>query len=96
MVGVIYVCVATVFGFYGFVFGCFVFIHLIGCFSRIVRSPECLFACVLCSCICPCSAQMSMFHIERRSRNTLIIIIIITIIINFFPPVTSKNYVLLL
>ena len=28
-------------------------------------------------CICICSAQLSMFHMERRSRNTLIIIIII-------------------
>ena len=27
-------------------------------------------------CICTCSAQLSMFHKERRSRNTLIIIII--------------------
>ena len=25
-------------------------------------------------CICTCSAQLSMFHMERRSRNTLIII----------------------
>ena len=24
-------------------------------------------------CICTCSAQLSMFHLERRSRNTLII-----------------------
>ena len=31
--------------------------------------------------ICLCSAQFSMFHVERRSRNTLIIIIIIIIII---------------
>ena len=27
-------------------------------------------------CICTCSAQLSMFHMERRFRNTLIIIII--------------------
>ena len=33
-------------------------------------------ACVLYFCICTCSAQLSMFHMERRSRNTLIIIII--------------------
>ena len=26
-------------------------------------------------CICTCSAQLSMFHMERHSRNTLIIII---------------------
>ena len=43
-----------------------------------------LYACVLYFCICTCSAQLSMFHMERRSRNTLIItttIIIIIIII---------------
>ena len=28
-------------------------------------------------CICTCSAQLRVFHMERRSRNTLIIIIII-------------------
>ena len=36
-----------------------------------------LYACVLYFCICTCSAQLNMFHMERRSRNTLIIIIII-------------------
>ena len=40
-----------------------------------------LYACVLYFCICTCSAQLSMFHMERRSRNMLIIIIIIIIII---------------
>ena len=35
-----------------------------------------LYACVLYFCICPCSAQLSMFHMERRSRYMLIIIII--------------------
>ena len=30
---------------------------------------------------CTCSAQLSMFHMERRSRNTLIIIIIIIAVI---------------
>ena len=40
-----------------------------------------LYACVLYFCICTCSAQLSMFHMERHSRNTLIIIIIIMIII---------------
>ena len=38
-----------------------------------------LYACVLHFCICICSAQLSMFHMERHSRNTLIIIIIIMI-----------------
>ena len=32
--------------------------------------------------ICTCSAQLSMFHMKKRSRNTLIIIIIIIIIKN--------------
>ena len=36
-----------------------------------------LYACVSYFCICTCSAQLSMLHMERRSRNTLIIIIII-------------------
>ena len=40
-----------------------------------------LYARVLYFCICTCSAQFSMFDMERRSRNTLIIIIIIIIII---------------
>ena len=42
-----------------------------------------LYACVLYFRICTWSAQLNMFHMERRSRNTLIIIIIniITIII---------------
>ena len=30
---------------------------------------------VLIFCICTCSAQLSMFHTERRSRNTVVIII---------------------
>ena len=36
-----------------------------------------LYAGVFYFCICPCAAQLSMFHMERLSRNTLIIIIII-------------------
>ena len=40
------------------------------------------FECLICiCCIWTCSAQLSMFHMERRSRNTLIIIIVIIIII---------------
>ena len=35
-----------------------------------------LYARVLYFCICTCSTQLSMFHMERRSRNTTIIIII--------------------
>ena len=32
-------------------------------------------------CICTCSPQLSMFHMERRSRNMLIIIIIIILLL---------------
>ena len=35
-----------------------------------------LYARVLYFCICTRSAQLSMFHMERRCRNTLIIIIV--------------------
>ena len=35
-----------------------------------------LYACVLYFRIGTCSAQLSMFHMERRSRNMLIITII--------------------
>ena len=38
-------------------------------------------ACVLYFGICTCSALLSMFHMERRSRNMLIIIIVVIIII---------------
>ena len=72
--------VDTVFGFYVFGF----FFCLVGCLRMIVWTPAVLgvlYACVLYFCICPCSAQLSMFHVERRSRNTLIIIIIITILL---------------
>ena len=37
-------------------------------------------ACVLYFCICTCSVQLSMFHMEGRSRNALIIIIIVVVI----------------
>ena len=35
-----------------------------------------LYVCVQYFCIYTCSAQLNMFHMEMRSRNTLIIIII--------------------
>ena len=56
------------------------FLCLVGCFSMIIWTPtvlSVLCACVLYFCICISSAQLSMFHMERRSRNTLIIIFII-------------------
>ena len=37
-----------------------------------------LYACVFYFCICTCSAQLSMFHMEKRSTNALIIIIILS------------------
>ena len=90
MVGVVYVYVDAVFGFYGLfcVFFCcfcfclflFFFNCLVGCFSMIVWTPavlSVLYACVSYVCICPHSAQLSMFHMERRSRNIFIIIILL-------------------
>ena len=38
-----------------------------------------LYASVLFFCICTCLAQLSMFHMERHSRNTFIIVIIIIV-----------------
>ena len=74
MFGVIYVYVDMVFGFYV----ALVFHRLVGCLSMVVWTPailSVLYACVLYFCNCTCSAQLSMFHMERRSRNMLIIII---------------------
>ena len=70
MVGVVFVYVDTVYGFLWVFFLC-----LVGCLTPTVLSV--LYACVLYFCICTCSTQLSMFHMERRSRNMLIIIIII-------------------
>ena len=75
------VCVCV---FYGFLFVYLFFNCSVGCLSIFVWTPavlSVLYACVLYFCICTCSAQVSMFHMERGSRNTLIIIIIIIIII---------------
>ena len=49
-----------------------------------------LYACVSYFCIWTYSAQLSMFHMEKRSRSTLIIIIII--IINEALHRTTKTY----
>ena len=79
MFWVIFLYVDTVFGFYGYSFLC-----LVGCFSMIILIPavlSVLYVCVSYFCICTCSAQLSMFHMKRRSRNTLIAIIIIVVII---------------
>ena len=51
---------------------------LVGCFSMILWYLLFWVSYMHVSyfCICNCSAQLSMFHMERRSRNMLIIIII--------------------
>ena len=69
MVGIIYVYVDMVFGVYG---SFYLFIYFFCCLLFWVSYMH-----VLYFCICACSAQVSMFHMERRSRNALIIIIII-------------------
>ena len=74
----------TVFGFYGVfcLFGWVFFNCLVGCFSMIVWTHaglSVLYAMYLYFCICPCSAQLSMSHMERCSRNTLIFINIIIV-----------------
>ena len=50
---------------------------LIGCLSMIVSAHTVLGFFYACVCICICSAQLSMSHMDWRSRNTLITIIII-------------------
>ena len=64
MVGIVFVYVDTVYGFLWVFFFMlsWIFGHLLFC---------ALYACVSYFC----SAQLSMFHIERRSRNIIIIII---------------------
>ena len=52
---------------------------------------ECvLYACVFYFCICTCSAQLSMFHMDKRSRNTLIIIIIMSAVLKSSLQLVSK------
>ena len=73
VVGVIFVYIDMAYAFYGYSFLC-----LVGCFSLIIWTPavlSVLYACVLYFSICTCSAQLRMFHMERRSRNTLIVIL---------------------
>ena len=75
MVGVIFVYPATVFGFYGYSLLC-----LVGCFSMIIWTPavlSVLYACVLHFCICTCSAQLSMFHMERRSKICSLLLLLL-------------------
>ena len=77
------VCVCVLIRYLSFT-GTFFFNCLVGCLSMIVWTPAVLgvlCACVLYFCISTCSTQLSMFDIEKRSRNTLIINIIIIIYI---------------
>ena len=77
MVGDTTVYIDTIFDFYGYILFYALLCYLAGCLSVIVWTHAVLgvlYACVLYFCICICSAQLSMFHMERRSRNTLIII----------------------
>ena len=53
--------------------GTFFLNYLVGCLSMIVWTPAVLGVLYAGVCICTCSAQLSLFHLERRSRNTLII-----------------------
>ena len=75
MVGVIYVYIDTAFFFF-FLLLSWMFQH--ACLDTCCLSV--LYPCVLYFCICPCTAQFSMFHMEKRSRNALVTIIIIIII----------------
>ena len=56
--------------FFFFFFFCFLFTRLVGYFSMVVWPAavlSVLYACVLYFCICPCSAHLSIFHMEWRS-----------------------------
>ena len=72
------------YGYVDFFFVCFFLTHplLLSWMFEHNRLHTCCFgcliiyACVLYFCICLCSAQLSIFHMERRSRNTIIIVII--------------------
>ena len=79
MVGLICVHVDTVFGIYGYIKKQLSLMFEHDCLDT------CCFGCLICMClyfcICTCSAQLSMFHMEKFSRNKLIIIVIIIIII---------------
>ena len=54
-----------------------VYLNYVTClrYAILVQNPQ--YACVLYFCICTCSVQLSMFHMEGRSGNTIIIISII-------------------
>ena len=67
---------------------------LAGCLSMIVWTHAVLgvfYACVLYFCMCTCSAQFSLFHMETHSRNTIIVVIIIIIIIIIIIVIIKKK-----
>ena len=84
MAGITCVYIETIFAFCGctWILKHFSYSHpycLVGCLTMIDWTRAVLgvlYACVLYFCICTSSAQLIIFHMERRSRNTLIIIII--------------------
>ena len=79
MVGVIFVYIDTVYGFYGYSFLC-----LVGCFSMIMWTPavlSVLYACVLYFCLHLFSAIEHVSHGKALKKYVIIIIIIIIIII---------------
>ena len=59
------------------------FLWLVGCFSMMIWTPAVLsflYARVLYFCICTCSGQLSLFQMERRSRNTLIMMMMMMMV----------------
>ena len=77
MVGITYMYIDTIFTFCGYV-DFVLLIHLyclLRCLSMTVWTHAVL-GIFLYFCICSRSAQLSMFHMERRSGNTIIITII--------------------
>ena len=64
----------TILAFYGYTFYNHLYC-LVGCLSIIAWTHAVLGVlntCVLHCYICTCSAQLSMFHMERQARNMLI------------------------
>ena len=80
MFGINYVHIDVIFAFYGYVVVLFLFLltHLycsVGCL-RMIGHILFWVSYIHVFCICTCSAQLSMFFMERRSRNTVFMIII--------------------
>ena len=96
MVGITYAYIDMAFGFMGTFWIKILFFNLHLLLSWMFEH-DCLDTCcfgVLYFCICTCSAQLSMFHMERCSRNTLIIIIIINYNLAYFVASTKQHPIL--